>query len=940
MMTRMVLIAWMLGGAAVLAQEQTGVLQGRVSDASGGVLPGVTVTVSSEAVLGGTRTTVTGDTGTYRIPNLPVGTYEMRIELAGFEVQVVQGIRVQAGTTYTVDGRLGVGNVAESVTVTGESPVIDSGSTAVGFTFTTEIMNTVPNARDAWAMVSQAPGVTTSAVNVGGTQTGNQLTFRGHGVDPRQNTYILAGANVTDNSNNGASQFYFDVDSFDEMQVQTSSHNAEVQTPGMVINVVPKSGSNQFRGAGSVYFGNESLQSNNVDDDLRARGVDRASNLNEYLDAGFDIGGPIVRDKLWFWGAYRWQEVENFITGTSNPDGTFPIDRTVLWYPSVKISWRPAVAHNVSGYFNLAEKARYNRGLSALRPLETTQDQSGAPTPRIFAFRDDWTVRGNFLVSAKVNVIDAGFRLDARPGVDTENTPARMDQATGVWGGGPPNLFGVTQETRAGGVTASYFRDNLLGGSHDFRLGFDMTRYRTFGNRGGGAMTIYPADHRLIFFNGAPLEVLLFQSGAQSVTNPSRSAYAQDSFKLRRLTLNLGLRWDWQTNRLNEAQAPTSRYFNEPVTQQATGNLVTWNTFAPRAGIIYDLFGTSKTLLKASYARYFWQIWTDKGNQTSAAGDRTFRYTWNDLNADRQFTQNEAGSLLSVDDPATRRVTVDPDLKATKTDELTVGLAHELLANVSVTASLMQRKDSDLDWRINREISPADYTPVNGTDPGPDGRLGTADDGGALTFYELASAKRALSPNFITSRPGFTQEYRGFEVSLNRRFVNGWQMVASFTAGKQKENYGAGSFQNPQDIDLIDDTRIASSVPHVTKLMGSYQLPRGLTVSGFYQHVAGTHFTRTVNSSTAIGRTLAQGNVTALSGRRNEDSYDPLNLLDLRLGYELPFARPDISLAFDVFNVLNINTVTSVQVLSGTAYNRVLQLVPPRILRFGGKIRF
>ena len=497
-----------------------------------------------------------------------------------------------------------------------------------------------------------------------------------------------------------------------------------------------------------------------MDDELRARGVDRASTLNQYLDAGFDIGGPIVRDKLWFWGAYRWQEVENFITGTSNPDGSSPIDRTVLWYPSVKISWRPVTAHNVSGYFNLAEKARYNRGLSALRPLETTQDQSGAPTPRILAFRDDWTVRGNLLVSAKLNIIDAGFRLDARPGIDTDNTPARMDQATGVWADGPPNLFGVTQETRAGGVTASYFRDNLLGGSHDFRLGFDMTRYRTFGNRGGGAMTIYPADHRLIFFNGAPLEVLLFQSGAQSVTNPSRSAYLQDAYKFRRLTMNLG-----PALGLAEQSAERGRSANQPVLHRSRSGRKRPATSSrgtpsrPRAGVIYDLFGTSKTLLKASYARYFWQIWTDKGNQTSVAGDRTYRYTWNDINGDRKFTSNETGALLSVDDPATRPVTIDPDLNPTKTDEFTVGLAHELMANVSVTASLMQRKDRDLDWRINRDISPADYTAVTGTDPGPDGVRATADDGGSLTFYELAAAKRTLSANFITTRPGFTQEY-------------------------------------------------------------------------------------------------------------------------------------------------------------------------------------
>jgi hypothetical protein len=296
-------------------------------------------------------------------------------------------------------------------------------------------METVPNARDAWAMVAQAPGVTTSTVNVGGTQTGNQVSFRGHGVDPRQNTYILNGANVTDNTNNGASQFFFDVDSFEEMQVEINSHSAEVQTPGMLLNIVPKSGTNELSGTTSFYYGGDQIQSDNVDDELRALGVNRASNLHQYLDTGFDLGGPILRDQVWFWGAFRYQEVENFITGTTNPDGSFPIDRTYLWYPSGKINWKPVQSHNLSGYFNMAQKKRFKRSLSALRPVETTHDQQGAPVARLFTVRDDWTVRPNLLVSLKVNLMDQGFELKAQPGVDVQNTPARLDAATGIWAG-------------------------------------------------------------------------------------------------------------------------------------------------------------------------------------------------------------------------------------------------------------------------------------------------------------------------------------------------------------------------------------------------------------------------------------------------------------------------------------------------------------------------
>ena len=434
--------------------------------------------------------------------------------------------------------------------------------------------------------------------------------------------------------------------------------------------------------------------------------------------------------------------------------------------------------------------------------------------------------------------------------------------------------------------------------------------------------------------------MFLFASGAQSVRNPTRSAYAQDSWKFGRVTLNLGARWDWQANSLAGVTAPQSRFFPEAVTQQETSNLITWNTLAPRVGFIFDTTGNAKTLVKVSYSRYYWQLWTDKGTLASVAGDRSLRYQWLDRNADRRFTIDEIGTLLAVDDPATRPVTIDEDLAPNRTDELTGGITRELMANTSVTASLMYRKDTDLDWRINRDLSPADYTPVSGTDPGPDGTRGTADDGPSLVFYEVAAAKRALSPNFITTRRGFEQEYRGFEVTLHRRLSNRWQAVGSFTAGLQKENYGEGSFQNPQDIDQIDGTRIASSTPYVAKLMGSYLFPHNITVSGFYQYVDGTHFTRTVNSTSALGRSLNQGNVAILAGKRNEESYGALNLVDLRLGYELPWSAARVALQFDVFNLLNLNAITNAQTLSGSAYGRVLEFIPPRIFRFGGKVRF
>ena len=486
------------------------------------------MTVRGPAIIGGAISAVTGDSGAFRIPTLPIGIYSVTFELAGFGSKAYSDVRIQAATTFTLDATLGVGGLAETITVSGASPIIETAATDVSFTFTKDLMETVPNARDAWAMVAQAPGVTTSTVNVGGTQTGNQVTFRGHGVDPRQNTYILNGANVTDTPATAASQFFFDVDSFEEMQVEINSHSAEVQTPGMLLNIIPKSGTNAIAGSGSLYYGDDRIQSDNVDEALRALGVNRASNLHQYLDTGFDIGGPIVHDRVWFWGAYRYQEVENFITGTTNPDGSFPIDRTYLWYPSAKINWKPVSSHNLSGYFNMAQKKRFKRSLSPLRPVETSHDQQGAPIARLFTLRDDWTVTSKMPVSLKVNVIDQGFELKAQPGVDTQSAPARMDAATRIWADAPPNEFGIGKDLRSAAATVSYYTD-AGAGQHDLKFGFDISRFRAFGNQGGSvAQTAYPADHWLILFNTQPLEVFLFASGAASVRNPTRSAYAQD----------------------------------------------------------------------------------------------------------------------------------------------------------------------------------------------------------------------------------------------------------------------------------------------------------------------------------------------------------------------------------------------------------------------------
>jgi hypothetical protein len=912
----------------VLAQEQTGILQGKVVDASGAVLPGVSVTISGPTILGGSRVAVTAGTGTYRLPTIPVGLYAVSFELSGFTTKVYKDVRIDANVTYTLDADLSVGALQTTVTVTGEAPTVDTAATAVDFTFTKDLMVNVPNARDVWDMVTQAPGVSVQGgLNVGGTETGKQLAFAGHGVDSRQNTYELNGADVTDNTNNGGSQFYFDVDSFDEMKVEVNSHGADVKTPGIVLNIVPKSGTNSLHGGGSFYFGNDKMQSNNVDSALMALGVTQASSLHLYSDVGFDLGGPIKHDKVWFYGAFRYQTTQNYITGTENANGTFPIDRTYLWYPSGKVNWQVTPKHNFSAYFNMAQKKRFDEGLSALNPVDTTWDQQGDPIARLFTFRDDWLPSSSLLVSVKVNIMNQGFELVGQPGVNP-NTPATYDLATGAWSNNIPYTYGIEKSLRTVDATASYHVDQWLGGQHDLKFGFDLSDYAAWGNQGGtGAVTSYPGDYRMILNNGVPYEVTLYQSGVSWVLNPTRSAFVQDGWKLGRATVNLGVRWDWQANSLKASQAPSSPFFSQAISQPATGNLITWKTWSPRLGFIYDLTGSAKTLVKASYSRYAWNLWTNNGSTLTTTGDRSYTYLWNDLNGDGQFQYpGELGQLVSVVDPSTSPVTADPNLKPTVTNEFTAGVSHELAGNCSVGLTIMYRKDSNLTWVINPAIGPSDYTAVTGTDPLT---------GAPLTIYNISAADAALSPNYITNRPGFTQEYRGVELTFYRRLANNWQVVGSFTVGKNSYNYGPGSYQDPQDINLMDGQPIPTSLPYIGKLEGSYTFRKGVTLSGFYQYLSGTGYTRTVNSIDALGYSLNQGNVAVLSGPEDATRYPALNLLDLRVSYDLPLWKTHTSLILDVFNALNINTITNTNVLTGSEYGQVLAFVPPRIFRIG-----
>src|SRR5580765_5617692 len=295
-------------GAPTFAQIQGGSINGTVKDEQGGVLPGVTITAQG---LDATHTFVTESNGEYRFLNLAPGPYRMTATLPGFSTVVREDVIVSVGRNVELPLSLKIASVAETITVSGESPVIDTKATGTATNFTTDELTKIPTSRDPFALMRSVPGVLVDRVNIGGNETGQQSNFASKGTRPQDASWTMDGIEITDMAATGASPSYFNFDNFEEIQVSTAGNDIKSRTGGMGLNLVVKRGTNKFSGGFRGYFDNDAMESSNVPDELVAAGVtpDKADHNKQISDYGFDGGGPLMKDKAWFYGSYSIQDV-------------------------------------------------------------------------------------------------------------------------------------------------------------------------------------------------------------------------------------------------------------------------------------------------------------------------------------------------------------------------------------------------------------------------------------------------------------------------------------------------------------------------------------------------------------------------------------------------------------------------------------------------------
>ena len=974
-------LALLAGVSVGAAQVQTGDINGRVADNTGAVLPGVTVTATSPALIS-PLVAVTSATGTYSFPRVPIGTYTIRFELPGFSTLVREGVEVTIGFNATINADLQISTVQETVTVSGSTPVVDTKNTTQKTTFDLESMQSIPSARDPWVMLERTPGIAMDRVNVGGTQSGQQSGYVSRGSGSGNNKWSLDGVDITDMSATGASPIYYDFDMLQEMQVTTGGADASQQTGGVGINFVSKSGTNVFKGSGRTYVTDEMFQGDNLTDEIKLDGAGSGAPIKNIQDVGLEVGGPIRRDRLWFWGSYGRSDINTGLVGfylptaecqaiksalaadpladisTDDQRQCLGNDGTLLNNYNWKLTWAP-VSNNRFNFQNTwAEKYKNARGAADTRPLETTQQQKAVdsafgtfgwetgPSP-IWKAGDQHVFSDRFLMDVQVAHIGNNFALTFQEEAQRGIQPT-LDTSTNTWGRSfSESIF--LRPTDSVDVTASYFLPATLGGDHALKVGY---RWRTargdsISHTGGNAVAR--------FDDGEPDEVDFLRDGYTSYQLNTQALYVQDTFTRNRLTLNLGVRWDRQTDEALATEVPANPLIPHILPAISFPGLthdVVWNDISPRLGLNYDIFGTGRTVARTSYAMYFGQMGPGQlaGNLISL-GAVTVRYPWNDANGDT-FVQTDEVDFTNLltrtgtfdpEDPTNflSPNAIDPDVKNDRTREFIVGVDHELIPGVGASATYIWRKYDQFAWDDTPGLDSSDYTAVT-FQP-------TCSKAGArcesVTYYQ---------PNFVpptgeiyTNVPDRYRNYNGVELTLGKRYSNRWMANASFAYNDAKDYWDSpAAYEDPTNIAQSHGAEFApesggSGIDNVFtnakwlfKLSGMYTLPwYGINLAADSNYRQGYPFPQAVQSPV---RPNQAGRVSVLLDPMGDVRLENVFMLNLRVDKAFELGRLRLVPSMDVFNATNTNSILARRRLqTASNANQISGIIAPRVIRFG-----
>jgi hypothetical protein len=969
-------------------------ISGVVKDETGAVMPGVMVEAASEALIEKVRSAVTDENGAYRMIDLRPGNYKLTFTLQGFNV-VIRELELPSNFVATINADLKVGTLQESVTVSGQSPLVDVQSNVKQQVLTRDVLDAVPTARTIQGLGQLVPGVTFDQPDVGGSRAMQQTYFFVRGTGSAQTVVMVDGLMTNGLMGDGAVNAYHNEAMTQEAVYMTSGGNAETMTAGVNLNLVPKDGGNRFNGGFKFGKSPSSWQGDNLTDELKSynvRSVDRVSNFTEW---NAEVGGPILRDKLWFFTAYRRAHYDKFVPNTFDlPEGVAPPAAFAACLqpgasceqgespekmdnPILRLTWQASQRNKFAVYYDRALRLRAAAMTNNTDPATASVVWN---TPIFATGSAKWTstLSSSLLLETGVSFNRERYDNLYQPGILAErNTPAwyqnvrKNDLSTGLLWNASSAQLGNYPDRYTVSSALSY-----VTGSHNVKVGmlYGWGIYRRYNNAN--------ADLYQTYTNGSPTQVTVLNTPLEVQENMDGqlAAYIQDSWRWRNFTFNYGVRYDRIAQSIIGQDAQSGRFTDMPA--YGDFEVPTWTDFSPRTSVVWDIFGNGKTAVRTGFNRFMTAQTTGFARLYAPTALTTQNLPWTDINGD-DIAQGERGcSYLTTgceinfaNLPSTfgQRAlsTPDPDIQRPGQYSFNLGLTQELWNRLTVTGEWYHNRFTDVTERNNVARTFDSYVPVDVVSPM---------DGSVITVYNVKPEFRAAVQNVDASDSDIKRQYNGFELGFNARLPRGARVFGGFNLEQTlADTCSAGTDPNltlycnqwDSAIPWAKQFKLAGTYPlpwwgittsiSLQSLMGyvvgTRAIPYGVFTFGtgfeqpngqgtYWQVLPTTRYAANCTGPCRPGELVIPGlNLTSLNVplRAPETEFMPrLNQLDLSFSKVFNVRGFRILPKVDIFNVMNSDrwsTITTAQYGTST-YLQPSTIMQGRLIRIGFEATF
>ena len=960
-----------------MSAQEFGAIKGIVKDANGAPLPGVSVTLTGSKIV--SKSVVASEKGNFRFLNLSVADdYALKFELDGFNTLIRDKLTVVFGRDLNLDITLQMANINEEIVVVGQAPVIDTKRTQVGVNVGEEMIMGLPTARNPWVIMSLIPGVLIDREDVGGNEAGQQSSYYGHGSSEDDNTWGIDGANITDNSALGSAPAYVNISSYEEVQINYGNNDIRSQTGGVQVNLISKRGGNDYSGTFYLDLERNAWQADNVPDDLKDLGYS-AAGINRLYMYGANFGGPLVRDRVWFYLSWGVQDIDA-LTLSGESDRTW----LVSGYGRMDFQVTPNLKFNFFGEYD--NKQKWNRadwGYTQQDP-EALWNQVG---PSSFYKGELEYFVGDLYLNAKASFMGGPFTLEPVQGQRTADGSGNymvQEYYPSYYMSSNIYEYGTDRDQINANVSGIYFAEDVLGGDHEFKFGVDYVTATTTTHayyEGNLNLNYWGPDDTLP--NGEWWEAWLNRDYMLNYAFNRFSGFIQDTATFGRLALNLGVRYDQEKSLVKDVDIPASPWLPQYMPAVKLDEYdpgVKWSVFSPRLSLTYDLFGTGKDIIKLSLARYGSQSGNNLADWVNPVGWTEIDLLWQDNNTDGRVTNDElfgydwdTGELKDRNDPdywLYYSSSVNPDdptslvslnrydskYNSPLLDELSVSYEKELFSDFATRLEFFYKKRHNQTWRRAIDADGVLETESNYFVDSQDETVG----------YDIYGRNELFAYEYITNHQKMYDRYLGGQLVFTKRLSNKWMFNGSFTYSDWKR------FYEGEYLGIIDDIKAAdvavglnnleyfdgglvapesggSGVRDIyvnsswqLKLSGMYQMPWGINFSGVFSAREGYVMPTNVRVyMPGIGYGELYGNPEG-GGKFGDQRLSTFWVLNFRLEKVFYVSETSsVTLSADSFNVTNSAQSLKKELrITADDFGQDLRILNPRVFRIGVRFSF